>query len=420
MNNLIKVSTSVLIIQIFMALTNLIILFFISNNFGASGYGDYYLLKRAADILTLILLVGLTVSIPRNLAFYKKENSSDIIKVVVIVMPVITIVIIALLQSLILPLLIGELYNDFFLITILITFSFIIFNLINSYQRAIENFKSYNLYSFINYIFIPLFPLLLANTFLSYLYIYAVILTIFNFIVYIVVVFMFIRKGLLKSPTIFKLRYYDRLLRYGIKRFPGLVLASLIFTLPIITLNHFGMDYEKGILSQLIQLFSLIIMPINSVGTVILPRLSSIIADGQISKITKSLNRSIILFITIVSIVSITIYLLSDIYFYLLNSTILSENYNYLKYIIFAIIPFSFYSLFKNPIDAGSEKALSTRVVLISYVFSFSVFILLRMSNVEILVNIFFSMFTMFFALGISSFYYIYKIFNDGRGENSV
>lgn len=389
------------LVQILVAISNFVILFYITRYMGTEDYGEFYLIKRVSDLLWVSLLLGLTVSIPRNI--HKVNNIFSILITGVIVASV-SILIIIFLPSHIISFFIGEI--KFVSIFKVLVISQIIFGIINSIQRGLEQFINYNVFNIINFIFNPLLSLYFSNDLYSYLYHLAYISLFTNISIFLITTII-----ICKRQKECKINKNDTkyILKYGLSRIPGLVLASFIFTLPIFLMDLFNQHTLKGIVSQIFQMYSLVLLPINTLGTLILPKISKAIFTND-RQLYNKLYSKLFKLNLIVVLTSILLLIVIPVILFLANN-----NYNFEYYhiiIIIGILPLAFYNLYRNPIDALSEKPITTYIVLFSFIISFILFTIVRYIpdvNYEWLISVY--VLILYTLLGSLTFF-VFKIIN--------
>jgi len=402
-----------LLTQIITALSGVLIMFIISRGFGLDSYGEYYLVKRSSDVIWLFFLMGMTVSIPRNKAFFDKNHSKGSTEFSVLVLPLLSTILYILFSDLLMTFFLKDLKDELGLIVSMLVIGTIFYAILNSYLRAISKFILLNLNTLINFSVIPLTPLLFANDIITYLKIYSFLILLFNICYYIVLFFVISMKQHPFKKKKEKIVSFFGFLKYGILRLPGLFLASLIFTLPVLILNYLGSSEEIGSLGQVFQLFGIVSMPINALGIILLPNFSKVIAEGNRDSLQSFLNKGNRIIIIASTILALILVLSIEEVLYLINGEyIVHEKGIYIKVLILSIIPFSIYNFLRNPIDAAHETPYSTILVFASFIISAFISLIINFSF--IISN--FALITTFtsinlFLLGIGSLYFTYKLY---------
>ncbi|TDM29922.1 hypothetical protein ETH98_04325 [Macrococcoides caseolyticum] len=378
-----------LLVQGLVAISNFFILVYISREYGTESYGDFYLIKRFSDLFWVCLLIGLTVSIPRNI---HKVNQITVLYTSIAVL-FISLFLLFLDPINLVDFFINE--NKYKLVFKIFVASQMIFGLSNSIQRGMESFWKYNIFMFINFICIPLGSLIYSTNIESYIGNLAIGSIIVNTILAST---LFARLIISNRNENVDMKDIYFVISYGAKRLPGLFIASFIFTFPIFVIDSIGLVQLKGYVSQIFQLFSLILLPINTIGTLLLPKLSKSIFSYDKTHYV-SIYKIIMKFYAFICIGSIIVSVLIPPIVYLINS-----NFNYgvcITLISLGILPLSIYNLFRNFIDALSDKAWTTYIVLTSFLLAaFILYILLKTAiNTTLSVSIF--ILTLYSLLGI-------------------
>lgn len=399
--------------QIVTALSGMLIMLIISREFGLGSYGEYYIVKRVSDILWLFFLLGMTVSLPRNKAFIDKTKGKGSAEFSFVILPVLSTLLFLLLSDILMTLLLEDLKSTLGLIVSMLVIGMIFYATFVSYLRATSRFIVLNLNTFINFSIIPLIPFLFTNDTISYLKIYSLILLVFNLILYIVFSSILIAKYHPFKEIKWKVIGFLDFLKYGTLRLPGLFLASLIFTLPVTILNYLGSNEDIGALGQVFQLFSIISMPINALGIILLPNFSQVISEGNVSSLKAFLKKGIKFIFIVSTMIAMIIAIFIEEILYLINGEYIAfENLISIKILILTVIPYSIYNFLRNPIDAAHKTPFSTILVLFSFIISalicFVVYGLTELMNFELVI-----MFTSLnlFLLGIGSLFYTSKLY---------
>ena len=399
--------------QIITAISGIIIMTTISRSFGLESYGNYYEVKRVSDILWLFFLFGMTVSIPRNKSFIDKTIHVGAVEIAVLVFPIFSATVYLFFSENLMNLFLEDDKQELIFIINYLVVGMIIYATISSYLRALSNFKALSLYTIVNFSLIPLLPLFYTENIIEYLTEYTKYLLIVNIVFYFIIFMIFIINFSVFSNFILKINGIFSLFKYGILRLPGLFLASLVFTLPVIILSYIGTEKEIGSLGQLFQLFSIVSMPINALGLILLPNFSKIVAEGNIKSLKPFLLKGI-KFLTVISLaISVVLMIfLSDILFLINGVRVEFENLILIRILIGMLVPYSIYNFLRNPIDAGNKFPFTTILIfyafLISVILTIVLYFLLSLSGFEsavILVS------SNLLILGLSSLHYTNKLY---------
>lgn len=361
-----------LLTQITTAVVGVLTVYIVSRMFSTEEYGHFYLIKRVSDLTWLVLLAGTTVSIPRNKVFLDKANEGLIEKFIFVLAPV-SILVFFICSKWISLFFLDSLHGQYYHSFIFMVIGLLLFGITYAYLRAGLAFKLSNTLQIVNYGLVPVLPLLFANRIVDYIYLYSQFLLAVNITAFTLItiinrnkIFCYEDFQTIKSGFI-------RILSYGILRLPGLLLAGLIFTAPVTFLNWMGMEKEVGLLGQIFQLLSIVNLPINSIGLVLLPNMAKLIAEKELHTAQVKLNQMMKTLQYLTIPLAILILLFSPKILTLINGYEILFSDIYYGFIFLGIIPLSFYNLLRNPLDAISAKPYSTFVVSISIFISLGI-----------------------------------------------
>lgn len=404
-----------LIVQGITALSGLFVMFFISRVFGQSGYGDYYLVKRISDVLWLFFLFGMTVSIPRNKAFIDLTDKKGSVGFTFVFFPLL----VSLLFLVVSDSLIHLLVNDYFIrqaIKVLV-FGMIFYSVTISYLRAYSRFVLLNILTLLNFSIIPILPLITEKDIHSYLLVYADSIFWTNLVIYLTLSVRLYKKGDLFQDIKKKILGMIDLLRYGVMRLPGLFLGSLIFTLPVTLLNMYGTKEQVGALGQIFQMFSLMSMPINALGIILLPNFSQVLAKGDNQSLQRFLSKGLKLIFWASLIISLFLAVYVEEVLSLINGQLVMLNDSLLvNMLMLMLVPLSVYNFLRNPIDAASSFPYTTLLIIFSYLISLFFGVLSIWINVDRVNSILFVTITNMLSLGVMSLFYVKKtLFQKGE-----
>jgi O-antigen/teichoic acid export membrane protein len=400
-----------LITQIVVAISGVLVVYFVSRNFSTEEYGHVYLLKRVSDFTWLVLLFGATVSIPRNKVLIDKIQRGVIESFILLLTPL-SILLFILLSKSISLLFLSSLYAYYYTDFCFLVIGMIIFGITYAYLRSILSFKFANYIQIINYSLAPLLPLLFAENIKEYIMSFSLIIFFGNSLIFCFILVIII-KSIRKQKVNFNdnIRGYKQLIKYGLYRLPGLTIAGFIFTLPVTLLNWRGQGYEVGLLSQIFQIISIVNMPINSMGLILLPNTAKLIAENKLHEAKQDIRKLMKFTVLGSTIVAILIIIFSTTILTIVNGHTIEFKNIYYGFIFLGIIPLNVYNLLRNPIDAISEKPYSTLIVLKSFFIAYLLAgFLFWIGNIDSFFIILLSSLLVFKLLGIFSIKRIAKL----------
>jgi len=397
--------------QVSIGLTGIILMFYLTRNFGVEGYGEISVIKRSSELLWTFCLLGLTVSIPRNKSFIDKIEKGYLEKIIVYILPIL-LVAGYLLSSHLSFLLLGRLFDEYRYLFVVIVISSMIIGIVFAYFRATQEFLKANIIQTLAYSVAPLIPLFFSTTTYQYMtYFSYLLLGLSSLVLIYLIAVLKIRSYTLKIDNISVFFVQMRfLLSYGIRRVPGIIAASLIFTLPLVMLNKYGTPIDVGYYSQFTNIMSVINLPVGSLGIVLLPRISNMINAIGIKQVSYYINKSKIIFLHVLLWLGLfVVYFISEIISVISGYDVKLTNFDQL--IVSSGIFVVLYNLFRNPIDAASYNAYSTRNIFISIMNGlFSYLVLVNILSVTDAIKC--AVAISYFSLGIGSIILINKLYS--------
>jgi len=377
---------------IFSVLTQLIVLtmFLVSYKliayfYGKSSFEEYSLIKRDITFILSFLGLGLYTAIMRYSSFYKNKNIYVLISFQIIFIFIFSIVIIVLF-----------LFHDFkwfnfffekifkidnfylLLAAFVSLFGMYAHNNLYAYLRGISNHKFANGFDIYNKAFIPIISIIFSKNIIYFFFLHG-LLQIIN--TSIITIYFLNKNG--KSLSLRKIvLIIKKLIFYGVKRIGADVGINILLFLPII----FSSNLYAGKIAFAITLLTINGYFFTPLGGVILPKIVYIYKYENKKKL-HDLIIKIIFFILFLSVLLMLFFIFSlDKILYLYIGKFDNAFYINCFIILFSIVPFVFYLVLKNIIDALSIKGINSFNIFLSiiiYLICIFIFENFQISNKE-------------------------------------
>jgi O-antigen/teichoic acid export membrane protein len=327
---------------------------------GTIGFGEYSIARRAMDVVTFPILLGLGISIPRYVAFCgTKSRHSGINSLIYLLAGLgISIPVNFLLGMLVLnfparftALFFGEASYAHLAFPIVLTcIGLYLQTLTYSYLRGLIAMRSANLFRFFTSGFIPPVALLFSEAKVSRTLIIIGSGWIAVSIVFIVWLFWVKNSQYLRLSIVFRCAF--ELLRYGIPRVPGELALFGLFAAPTFMISHrFGVEFA-GFFSFGLSLLRLVGAMFAVIGILFLPYISRLSAEKRWDtikrQVAKVLFGSIILSGVVVVLLQLTLKIIVP--FWMGDAFI--EAVRVSRWLLWAAVPYVIYIVLRNPIDA--------------------------------------------------------------------
>ncbi|TDE41745.1 hypothetical protein E0I26_15915 [Flavobacterium rhamnosiphilum] len=365
--------------------------------------------KKTSSLLLVILIGGMGVAIPKFVLENDKEKALLIFFIGFVFSIFITTI--ALFLFLFFPEYFGQILigKDFLLKDILCLFAIIFSGIINStiysYFRGIYVVNKANLLLIIISLLQILFVLILRD-----IYIYIVVSSLS--IVLISFSFLFSTSNFflqIKRIKINEFLKFKKIMSYGLLRVPGDFALEGLTSLPVIlTTSALGIAMG-GQMAYAMTIFGLILAVMSPINFIMLPKVSiAMNIEKDFEKAQKIIKQSAIIILPLILVTCVVLFFLADF----ISSSIFHSNKpiilsKYIRFICFAVLPYSVYSLLRSVIDAWYKYPLNSFNCIISlFVFGVLHFILDSYEN-GLLISVLFG----YTYLGFSTYVSYMKIF---------
>lgn len=357
------------IVQGIVLLSFFLIYRLVAKNYGPDGVGEYSLVKRALGFLQPLLFLGLEIGIPRYIAMSSPPQRGLYLKagfLSVVFLTLIASIPVVFIPDFFARIFFGSAqYSDFAVPFALFLAGFNIHALICCYFQGRLWIGRYNFLQLINLAVVPVAVLIVLNQ----LSLSAAILAmgVVNIILSLSFIPYLIRDLFSRASSGNFRQSFRDLINYSIGRLPGdFILAGMLSLSPIFA-AHFITLAQVGYLSigqSLVAAIGAIAAPL---GTVLLPKVSNMIAAGR----QESIRANVGLFISAILQLSVFVCFQMILVADLIVKFWLGEEFlaavTVIRFSIFSAIFYFFYVSTRSVIDAISIKPINTINLAVSF-----------------------------------------------------
>lgn len=387
----------------------------IAKNFGPQGIGEYSLIRRVISIVQPLILLGVSIGLPRYIAIAKNKSEKilyvKIATLIIIFSNLFFLFIILLLKENFAKIFLGSITNIHLVIPFLVLLIGLNFHVLIycCFQGQLMT-SVFNFLQILNLALIPITILLLKEISLRKTVILMGIGIIFTSLLFFS---LFLIKDIIKP---FNKHYYKQtlknLLKYSIPRIPGDFAFMALFSLGPIFVAHLSSIEDVGYLSISQKIVSLAASAIFPLGLILLPKISSLISQGEYNYIKTNIDIIIGFVIHIFIFVCIQLMIFSDIIVkYWLGEKFINAV-KIMRIVSISTIFYAFYVSMRSVIDAAEVKPLNTINLLIAlsiFLFISVVFFLWKPFSAVINFGIAFDI--SMICLGILTYFSVRKIY---------
>lgn len=370
------------IVQILIMIVNLLVYKAASNLMSVDSFGLFNVARRSANLVAFVLLNGLGISIPRFISIYRqtgKSSSEKNLLVAGISLALFTSLFL-LFSSVIFPkflsrLLLGsESLTSSVLPVSLNSIGILVFTFVSAFIRGINKIKTFNLMQLGFQIIVLSLIFLISKNPIVLLCWWGLIWIIISTVVFLLIYYSEPIASIPVNMELFK-KEIKILLRYGLPRVAGEFALFGFFSIPLLILSSRNDLKTAAMFSVSIAFFQLFTAIFSFAGYVLLPYVSIGFSKGKMSEIVLNLRNLELLYLVGSLVSTFILIILTKFLIQLFFSPSFFDAIPATQIISFAILPFSFYLLYRNPIDAVSIFPWNT-------LFLFSAFILVVLLSV--------------------------------------
>jgi len=265
----------------------------IAKNYGPEGLGEYSLVKKVAGFFHSLLFLGMGVGIPRYIAISQDEDKKNTYirtgGMIIIIFTFIFLIIINLFKEYFTKIFFGT--SDYIILVLPFSFflsSLILHRLVYSYYRGHLLVKTLNTFQIINLGLVPIiilvfFKNITIGMLISLIGVTTFIIAFIFSLPFIKEFYISIEKGQFKNSL-------KELLYYSLPRVPGDFALAGLLSLGVIFAAHSASIQEVGYLSVSQSLLNTTGTAIAPLGLILLPKVSSLIAQKREAEIRENLN----------------------------------------------------------------------------------------------------------------------------------
>ena len=376
------------VIVTFVAQALIMVTFFIvnkvlSNTLGVELYGQYSLIKKNTAVISMVMLAGMGIAIPRFVAFYKakanntKANSIVISSLIIVLLVTVLTITFAFVFNNQLETIVIGISGDLklYYVTLIYSFSICISAFMYSFYRGNGDFLKFNISQIVIQVLILVSCFFVNKQLINVLLFWSVLTIVATVIIVykdFVCIFSESRQQLklvdLKDSMI-------ELLPFGTTRLIGDFVLFSFNALPLIFSNsEFGIR-QTAFFSVGIMIANMITPLFGFLGMVLLPYVSEQVAAENHQKIKSSVNRLMGIYVVLSVIMTLFVIFFADFVIQLLFSVDYIESRDIVIVLIWTIVAQAVYLLLRNPIDAISKFPLNTINLILSFIVMLVLFI---------------------------------------------
>lgn len=338
--------------------------------FGQKGFTDYSLSRRVIALLQPIFLVGMHITIPRQLAFFvgeSKKKSSEIFLSAVIILFAVTIIfssVMILFKEQFSMLLFDDVaYVKFIFPLMLMLAGMVIHSAVYGYYRGMMLMRKANLIQLLMLGLIPLLAIYFAAGVAQLLFITGIL--------WMIVSLFFLGGIIFKLQFSFSSVFQNirETFKHGIQRLPADLGIAALLSLPVIFFTHsFGTE-QAGYLAFSISLLSMTGAALKPIGLIMLPHATTLIAEKRFSVLNSQIRKMIFYFLLLAAAVTIGYEFLSPVLLSVFLGRTNQELVFISRIVMLAAAGYMFYVFFRSIIDAAHHRSYNTLNIVIALLF---------------------------------------------------
>jgi O-antigen/teichoic acid export membrane protein len=353
---------STVMIQILIMVLNILILKIASIKMTIDEFGLFNVAKRSASLAAYILMFGLGISLPRFISSYRSKGDETGEKRILLAGTgmVFFLSLLGLLlafygKKTLATLLFGNSGLSGYVVPVMLNVVGITMStFITAYYRGINHLWLFNLIQFLMQLFVLLIILLITSDPIKLIGWWGISWIIFSLLFFIHILIH--HPGLMRSlPNPQIIKGIVELIHFGAPRIVGEFALFGYFAVPLIILSSRHELSSVALVSVPISFFQLIGAVFGFAGYVLLPHVSAGMVNGNFQSVKQDIRKMEIIYlitsIAIVIVMLISAPLLTRLFF----SADYSSTVPYTRIMCIGIIPYAFYLLYRNPLDAVSH-----------------------------------------------------------------
>ena len=356
--------------QMIVMLILLIINKVVSTFMSVEDFGQYNLLRRSASVLSFTMLGGAGIALPRYLAMSRQnrqERDRYLLSLIVYVLFVSASVfcLCLLFGKWLAPVLTGDNEWSHYFILIAYSFATSVSSFVLAYYRGIGQFIRYNVLQILSQLL--LLPPLAFVLHISISALYLVWAIIFSVLYLIVILLEQSKERFSFSVGKKELRpYVKEVSQYSFPRLCGDFFLFFTNAFPLLYLNARSSLSDVSFFSVGVSLLGIATPVFSVLGVILLPYVSSCLAEGKMREAKKNVNRLTFIYITLAVMLTLCFFVFMRQIICLFFDPKYLSTIETTRLLILALLPDALYLLYRNPIDAISKTPYNTIIMLVS------------------------------------------------------
>lgn len=348
----------------------------LSNKLGVEGYGQYSIIKRSTSVLSFVMLSGMGIALPRYLSTYITRQDNKSVKatlfasvLIVLIVSFCVILVCIWMKNEIGILLVGSHDKRLYLAAIIYAVSITFSSLLFAYYRGTNSFILFSISQITIQLIIAAVAVFYGHNLLLILNIWA-FTTLFYVLISLIVENQR-KKFFRKNPITWHhnlLPQLTILFKYGLPRLVGDFFLFSFGAFPLIVISQKSDIASASFFAVGMMLVSIVTPFFSFSGMVLLPYVSSLIAENKFVLADKLINKLTLLYIGLSIAAIIFLWFGIDIVIKLFFSQEFLPSAGVSRILIITILSESIYLLLRNPIDAASHIPYNTFNLAISFV----------------------------------------------------
>lgn len=388
--------------EFFILLSGIAVYKLAAMHLGKEGFSEYALGMKTAALIQPILLMGLSVGIPKYIAYspgleHKKEADNYFIGglITIFSLLLVSLFVFNLFKDSFSFLFFGDKQRVDLIMPISILLIGLIFHVVcYSYFRGHIKMTSANLLRFSH----SIVPLIAVICFWKQVPSILTLIGILWILTSIISLFFIISN--IKIQTSLLYEQTRELLRYGIGRLPADIGLTSIMILPATFTAHVAGLKEAGFIAFGVSVLNMSTAIFAPIGLVLLPKVSKAMGENNIGVLTNHIKKILIGTVIFSTLMAVVLIVLAEFLIQIYLGKEFLEVVKIIRFIAVGIVPFAVYVSMRSVIDAYYERAVNTKNVMIAFViFLMCAAVPIFLTNIY--VHILLSLVIGLFALGI-------------------
>lgn len=365
-----------LIAQLVIMVLLLVINKLLSTKLGVEGYGYYSIIKKSTSVISFIMLSGMGIALPRYLSTYLAKNEFKNAKSSVIASMLVTLLVSCFVIAVCIwqkdkmaPLVVGATNLPLYFSALFYALSITLSSFLFAYYRGANAFINFNLSQTAIQLIFVVSAIFFGKNLLLILNIWSLTTLLY------VLIALFFEKGKNKLYKGNPLNWEGHLLpqlkllfAYGIPRLVGDFFLFSFAAFPLIFISLKLGIKSSSFFATGLTLVAMATPLFSFLGMVLLPYVSSSIAQNKFKQAENLINKLTLLYLALSVIGIVCLWFGIDLFINLFFSQEFIPAANVSRILILTILFESIYLLLRNPIDAISTIPYNTFNLMISFV----------------------------------------------------